>query len=222
MIRVALAFAPHRLHPHAGTRLPHSCSNVILLGEIQSYLRRYLSDKCGDAINVNSEKGTMSKKHIKSYRIRGIGRNSASNSQTDTGHELHTDVPKIMGGGDNAPQPVEHLLAALIGCTQATAIFVGRSMNPRLMIDKLEFELEAQRDNRGALVQPIDEVPPFPSKLQAVTGTITVFLRNGQVLSRAELDLLAWQTEVRCPVANMMAASRCEMDIRWVNGFDSI
>ena len=59
--------------------------------------------------------------HRKQYSISGIGQGSKVTCQTNTNHILETDVPKKMGGGDDAPQPVEHLLAALLGCTQATA-----------------------------------------------------------------------------------------------------
>ena len=44
-----------------------------------------------------------------------------------------------MGGANLAPQPVETLLAALIGCTQATALFVGRQLG--VVIDKMEFDI---------------------------------------------------------------------------------
>jgi hypothetical protein len=82
--------------------------------------------------------------HAKTYRIQG--ETTAPNSKgsvtmtTNTGHSIKTDLPKAMGGRDEAPQPVETLLAALVGCTQATALFVGRQMKPnRVVIDKIEF-----------------------------------------------------------------------------------
>ena len=157
-------------------------------------------------------------KHRKSYQISGQGRGSAVEMTTNTGHELFTDVPKKMGGTDTAPQPVEHLLAALIGCAQATAIFVGRNMEPRLVIDKIEFDIQAHRDARGALQQPIEETPDIPARLQYVSGTATVFFKGSTSVSPEQLHLLGEQTEARCPVANMMLASGCTMDIKWENG----
>ena len=157
-------------------------------------------------------------KHRKSYQISGQGRGSAVEMTTNTGHELFTDVPKKMGGTDTAPQPVEHLLAALIGCAQATAIFVGRNMEPRLVIDKIEFDIQAHRDARGALQQPIEEIPDIPARLQYVSGTATVFFKGSTSVSPEQLHLLGEQTEARCPVANMMLASGCTMDIKWENG----
>ena len=160
-------------------------------------------------------------KHRKSYSISGTGRRSAVAMTTNTGHELFTDVPQKMGGSDTAPQPVEHLLAALIGCAQATAIFVGRSMKPRLLIDKIEFDIQANRDARGALQQPIEETPDIPARLQYVSGTARVFFKGNDNVSLEQLQLLSEQTEARCPVANMMLASGCTIDIQWENGSPS-
>ena len=131
-----------------------------------------------------------------------------------------------MGGTDTAPQPVETLMASWMGCTQATAIFVGRHMQQqegggrkgRVLIEKLEFDnIQAFRDERGALHLPINETPEIPSRLQRISGTIRVYLRGGGVLEEDQLHLLQEQTEIRCPVANMMLASGCSIDVKWVS-----
>ena len=140
--------------------------------------------------------------------------------ETDTGHVLHTDVPEKRGSENSAPQPVEHLVAALVGCTQATATFVGRMMRPRLLIERMDFEIEASRDQRGALGMPIDEMPAIPARLQRVSGTVTVHFHEGVEVTDDQLRILGEQTEARCPVANMMHASGCIMNIDWVKGED--
>jgi uncharacterized OsmC-like protein len=173
---------------------------------------------------------------------------------TNTGHVLQTDLPKRMGGQDTAPQPVEMLLAAWMGCTQATALFVGRLLlknHPAgggVSIDCIEFDnITAFRDERGALALPIDQNPSVISRLQRVTGTITVHAlcqqqqqdREGKHgnsnnnnnksntsnvmlgISKEQLLVLKEQTELRCPVANMMIASGCVMDVEWVIGSSS-
>jgi hypothetical protein len=108
---------------------------------------------------------------IKSYTIHGVGKGSRVEVRTNTGHELRTDVPaptSTMGGTDSAPQPVETLLAALLGCTQATAIFVGRHLEPRVLIERLEFvDIVAERDERGARSLPIDVDPSVPARATA-------------------------------------------------------
>ena len=117
-----------------------------------------------------------------------------------------------------APQPVETLLAAWMGCTQATALFVGRHLPERVVLDKIEFEnIQAYRDERGALQLPITETPNIPSRLNRITGTIKVTSRNDKILSEDQMKLLKEQTEIRCPVANMMIASGCSIDVEWIN-----
>ncbi len=157
-------------------------------------------------------------KHLKSYTVLGRGVGSAVEMKTNTDHIIRTDVPIKMGGKNTAPQPVEHLLAALIGCTQATAVYVGRMMKPRLLVDKIEFHLKGCRDERGALELPIEVIPATPARLTHVSGTVTVHFKKGAVVSEAQLLVLKEQTEARCPVANMMNASGCKMDITWVDG----
>ena len=177
----------------------------------------------GDLPKVSHDGGASEDEamnHRKRYAITGTGKASRVEMRTNTDHELFTDVPKTMGGTDSAPQPVEHLLAALLGCAQATAVFVGRNMTPRLLIDRIEFEIGAYRDARGALQQPIEETPDIPARLQYVSGTARVFFKGKTPVSSEQLHLLGEQTEARCPVANMMMASGCKMDIQWIQGND--
>lgn len=168
-----------------------------------------------------SNDNEQQQQYTKSYQLNGVGRKSSVEMTTNTGHVLTTDVPLKMGGGDTAPQPVETLLAALLGCTQATAVFVGRQMQPRILIDRLEFvNIEARRDERGALELPITSDPVIPARLQNITGTIRVYTKGnkGSSLTNEQLKLLSHQTELRCPVANMIIASGCEMNVEWVDG----
>jgi uncharacterized OsmC-like protein len=155
---------------------------------------------------------------LKSYRIQGTGRRSQVEMRTNTGHSIKTDVPKTMGGQNTAPQPVETLLSALLGCTHVTAVYVGRHLTPRILIDRIEFDVKAERDDCGALQLPITIDPDIPSRLQRITGTIQVYTKNKERLSPQQLEVLSHQTERRCPVANMIVASGCEINITWVEG----
>jgi len=135
-----------------------------------------------------------------------------------------------MGGNDAAPQPVEYLLASFIGCTQATAIFVGRNMKPRVFIDRIEFDIVGERDERGALDElPIEvgtRLPDVPARLISVSGSIKVFAKNrkgeGVEIGESTIRLLEKHTEARCPVANMMIASGCSVEVEWVDGFKGL
>ena len=117
----------------------------------------------------------------KKYYLSGIGTKSHVFVKTNTNHTLQTDVPRTMGGGDVDPQPLETLLAAWMGCTQATAMFVGRNLDHRIFIGKIEFEnIIGYRDERGALGGAFpftldSELPDIPSGLEKVEGVVKVF-----------------------------------------------
>ena len=111
---------------------------------------------------------------------------------------------------------MELLVAALIGCEQATAAFVARHMTPRLALAGLTFEYVARRDERGATSLPLHAPPPVPARLTGVTGIATVHLVRGAGPETAErVDELRRLTEERCPVASTLRAGGCELDVRW-------
>lgn len=162
---------------------------------------------------------------IKSYKLTGqtapnTNKSGVTVTTKNTNHTLQTDVPRHMGGNDTAPQPVQLLLTAWMGCTQATALFVGRQIKPRgVLLDRLEFtNIQGHRDERGALSLPISQDPPVPSRLFRIEGTIVVYRKGGQAITESEMKLLCEQTELRCPVANMIMASGCQLNVEWVDG----
>lgn len=163
-------------------------------------------------------------RHWKRYRLQGAtseGNVAGVRLVTGSGHELHTDLPRRMGGTDVAPEPVELLVGAWVGCTQATALYVGRHLEPnRVRISKLEFDIQAVRDNRGALHLPLSEEPPVPSRLLRIWGTIRVHVVDSAgttPLAPDTLRALQEHTERRCPVAATLVASGCALDVNWVD-----
>ena len=144
----------------------------------------------------------------KLYSITGTTQGTTSTSQT-RGHTLRTDTPPSGGGKDTAPQPVETLLAALIGCEGATADFVARML--RTKIHSIDFELEASRDPQGAAHLPVDAAAPAVSRLTRIWGVANVSIDADD----ATIDEIGRIVHERCPVANMVVASGCELDIEW-------
>ena len=152
-------------------------------------------------------------RRLKRYLARGVGGGtelgpSGSRSEAES-HVMATDVTRAQGGKDAAPQPVNLLLAALIGCETATAAFVARKM--RITIGEIRFDLSAWRDEAGALSLPITQDPVAPSRLQSVAGTALVETDA----SAEEIAALAHQVHTRCPVANMISASGCDLAVEW-------
>ena len=144
----------------------------------------------------------------KLYSITGTTSGTTSTSQT-RGHTLRTDTPPSGGGKDTAPQPVETLLAALIGCEGATADFVARML--RTKIHSIEFELEASRDPQGAAHLPVDAPAPAVSRLTRIWGVAHVSIDADD----ATIEKIGRIVHERCPVANMVVASGCALDIEW-------
>lgn len=219
--------------------LPSGCKNSISrirhlfnhLGRSSPTVKRSKSVDADNGLRNGSRRSTKNvaelkfeKKHLKYYRLTGRGQKNFASVLTNTGYSINTDTPTQLGGTDLAPQPVELLIASWIGCTQATAMFVARNMKSnRLMIEKLDFDnVEAWRDQRGSLsTLPIESgtlLPETPAKLQEIKGTIRVFLQNNEEISKMDLELLAKHTESRCPVANMIMASGCHINVTWESG----
>lgn len=189
-----------------------------------------------DDTRDDEEERIIKSNNIKSYNLNGIGYGTKVEIKTNTGHHIETDIPKTMGGQDTAPQPVEMLLSSWMGCTQATIMYVGRQIvntnsntrKQRIIIEKLGFHnIVAIRDERGSLQLPINEIPEIPSQILSITGTIQVYIKSKSkspesddekemLLTTEEFELLKEQTEVRCPIANMILSSGCTIDVDWI------
>lgn len=63
--------------------------------------------------------------------------------------ELHSNEPQALGGTDDSPNPVEHLLNALAGCV--TTSIVAHAAVRGIEIEELESQLEGNIDLRGFL-----------------------------------------------------------------------
>ena len=135
---------------------------------------------------------------------------------TSTGHHLQTDLPRKAGGADGAAQPVELMLAALVGCKTATAHYVARHLWPRPhKISSITFsDVEAARDERGALALPIEDDAPVSAALLYVRGTVTV-TPSSDTITSADVARLGALVEKRCPVAASLAAAGCEIGFHW-------
>jgi len=113
---------------------------------------------------------------------------------------------------------VELLLAALVGCEQATAAFVARHMQPRLRIEGIDFQYEAERDPRGATALPLGAPLPAPAQLLAVKGVAQVKLGEGDGdvdARRAAVQELGAAVQARCPVAQTLLAAGVRLDVKW-------
>ena len=160
-------------------------------------------------------KSSKSQPLYKNYKVTGAGIGSHCNVATIDGWKISTDVPISQGGTNQAPQPVMLLLASLCGCELATARFVAFKSSPRITMGRIEFDVSANRDERGALHLPLGTTPPAPARLEHVWGTATVYDTNA---SQEQISALGKEVHRRCPVANMMVLSGCRLEIDWKIG----
>eukprot|EP01050_Picozoa_sp_SAG11_P016077 SAG11_NODE_2151_length_3742_cov_1.578644_4_plen_176_part_00 len=139
--------------------------------------------------------------------------------RTATGHQIATDLPKVAGGADSAPQPVELLLASLLGCKVATAHYVARHLWPRPhhRLASVRFtDVIAERDERGALSLPFDTPKPVTAALLAVRGVAHVrpATQSGHITAK-DVQKLGDIVEQRCPVAATLALAGCKLEFEW-------
>ena len=186
----------------------------------------------------SSSGGGGSGSFAKVYGLSGVSVGKAGcDVTTSTGFTISSDTPVPSGGRNAAPQPVELMLGALLGCETATAHFVARQLWPRPhnRIDRIEWQdVTAERDERGALSLPITQPAPVPAGLTRVRGVALVVPaavapRRGargaggdaaadqrpSPITEADVVALGEIVEERCPVAAMFAASGCELDFEW-------
>jgi uncharacterized OsmC-like protein len=160
---------------------------------------------------------------LKQYGLHAFGdRRPGSKIVTSTGHLLATDLPKKAGGQDTAPQPVELLLAGLLGCKTATAHYVARHIWPRPhhTVTSIEFvDVVAERDERGALTLPMSEDAPVTAALLRVSGRAIVHPTSASI-TQSDVARLGALVEKRCPVAATLHQAGCTLDFEWVLNID--
>lgn len=163
---------------------------------------------------IRAFSAAVGRKATKQYHINGIGRASKTAMYVcDSAQkfQIMMDVPTAMGGGNSAPQPVELLLASLCGCEQVTAEFIAKHSKPRVRIDKIQFNLFATRNPRASIALPLHTDLP-PSRLERIWGTAYVHTDASQ----EQIDIIEKEIKRRCPVANMILLSGCELDIKFI------
>ncbi|MCS7242599.1 MAG: OsmC family protein [Candidatus Caldatribacterium sp.] len=108
---------------------------------------------------------------------------------------LSFDEPPSLGGKDSAPNPVEGLLAAFVGCLGIVTIIVARERN--LPVEKIAVEAEGDLDPRGFMGQ-YDLVRPGFLALRFVVKV------SGR-LSSDDLAALLEEVKKRCPVSDVLS-----------------
>ena len=130
---------------------------------------------------------------------------SQTRSEVQIGHhQVVIDEPIASGGTDQAPTPLETLLAALIGCTNV--ILNKIAARDGVPIESLDVTLGATLDRRGTTLQ--EEVAvPFPS--------ITLGIRFTTSATPDQVAALRPELGKFCPVSKILREAGTRIVETW-------
>jgi uncharacterized OsmC-like protein len=109
--------------------------------------------------------------------------------------------------------PVETLLASICMCGHQTSHYVARYMYPPVEIDRIDFEIFAERDESATNALPIGHKSgdyPVP-KISRIWGRAIVHTTANQTY----IDFIEAESKRRCPIASTIAAGGTEVDIKY-------
>jgi uncharacterized OsmC-like protein len=129
------------------------------------------------------------------FRAEGRGGEGVITSVQAGRHALTVDEPPTLGGGDEAANPVEHALAAIISCQVVTYRFWAARLG--IPLDDVEVVAEGDLDVRGFFGLDAAVRPGFTGVRLAVT------LRGPETAERYEE--LRRTVDAHCPVLDLFS-----------------
>jgi uncharacterized OsmC-like protein len=114
------------------------------------------------------------------------------------------DEPPALGGRDAGANPMEYVLASLIGCASVMIRLIAQEIG--FSYADARFEVQGELDLRGLMGEP--GISPHFSQ---VTGDILLDTSETQARVQELMDLV----ESRCPVFNMLRDAGTRVDIAW-------
>ncbi|MEN2984581.1 MAG: OsmC family protein [Dictyoglomaceae bacterium] len=103
------------------------------------------------------------------------------------------DEPQSLGGEDSAPNPVEVVLASLIGCLGIMISIVAKEKN--ISINNIKILAEGDLDPQGFMGNP---------NIRAGYQEVRVKIKIDSPLEREKLEELIQLVEKRCPVSDII------------------
>lgn len=116
------------------------------------------------------------------------------------------DEPPGLGGQDAGPNPMEFVLASLVGCFSVMIRIIAAEMSFSYTTSR--FELQGELDVRGLM-----GVPGVRADFSMVSGR--VILDTPEPSDR--IAELRETVEARCPVCSMLRNANTRIEIAWVS-----
>lgn len=124
------------------------------------------------------------------FSVNSISESPARTKINTRGFQLTVDEPKHLGGTDEAPNPVEYILAGYAGCLNVVAHIVAKELNIKLK--NLEINIEGDLNPNRLLGKSFEDRAGYKN-LSVSLKTDTNFDAGTKVKWLKEI-------EVRCPV----------------------
>ncbi|MFN3698577.1 MAG: OsmC family protein [Dictyoglomus sp.] len=106
---------------------------------------------------------------------------------------INMDEPPSLGGEDSAPNPVEVVLASLIGCLGIVIAVVSKEKN--IPLNSVEIFTEGDLDPRGFMGDPT---------VRAGYEEVRVRIKIDSPAGREKIEELIKEVEKRCPVSDII------------------
>ncbi|MFW5904416.1 MAG: OsmC family protein [Candidatus Saliniplasma sp.] len=113
------------------------------------------------------------------------------------------DEPESFGGTNKGPNPIEVLLASLVGCLDFTGTIVAQQMGYEL--EDFKLEVEGELDPRGVMGKA-----DVPSGLQ----TVNVVVKEVKGIPKEKKSEFLETIQERCPVDNTLSDG-VSVDVQW-------
>lgn len=119
-------------------------------------------------------------------------------------HEVIVDEAAQMGGNNEGPNPLQYLLTALAGCTNAVSHIVAKEME--FDLQEVAIDVSGEFDPRGFMGDP---------NVRTYFGSATLNVKITTTESADRLDELQKTVASRCPVYGMFAGANIDMNESW-------
>src|SRR5690625_2670656 len=138
-------------------------------------------------------------------KMNAFGKSEGMKTNVKTGkHEVIVDEAAQMGGNNEGPNPLQYLLTALAGCTNAVAHVAAKEME--FDLQGLSIQASGEFDPRGFMGDP---------NVRTYFETVTLDVKVKTTESTERLEELQKQVASRCPVFGTFAAANIEMKDSW-------
>lgn len=139
------------------------------------------------------------------FKASGVAESAARIRVQARGFSLIVDEPPELGGTDAGPNPVEYVLAALMGCLNVVGHIVAREMG--FEIQHLAIEAQGELNPRRLMNRPTED--------RAGYKVVRVTLRVRSDADESTLTEWAQRVEERCPVSDNLAnATPLQVEVR--------